>query len=454
MRYIPHTEEEVRAMLATVGAPSVDALFSMIPAELRAKEAPQVPVALGEPALMRHMEQLAASSKGVSMLSFLGGGSYDHHIPPAVDQLISRSEFYTAYTPYQPEVSQGTLQSIFEFQTLVSELLGLPVANASMYDGASATAEAVLMARRLTRRERVILSESLHPEYTAVVETYLRTLGVPPTDILHASLDSHGLEDEAALRSLATDSVAAVVVGYPTFYGTVGDLRAVARLTHDAGALLVTATSEPYALALIESPGALGADIAVGEGQPLACPPQFGGPGVGLFACKESRENLQQLPGRLCGQTVDKTGKLGYVLTLVTREQFIRRERATSNICTNQGLMALAMTIRCALLGRSGFLETASQCLAKAEYLKLSLARVKNLQLVYPSTPTFNELLVRLPRAADQVVQELASQGVLAGVSLTHLGPPHANDLLVAVTEKHSRADLDSLVEKLRRAVG
>ena len=450
MRYLPHTPDEITEMLRVIGAPSVEALFDTVPADAKLGRALAVDPAMDEPNLMRHLEDLSRKNEGALKLSFQGAGAYDHHIPPAVDQLLLRSEFYTAYTPYQPEVSQGTLQAIFEFQTIVSELMGLPIANASMYDGASATAEAVMMARRLTKRDRIILSEGVHPEYVSVVETFLHSLGVPATQVVKIPLNADGVDDVEAIKAAIDNQTAVVVLGYPTFFGTVSDVRAIAAIAHEVGAQLVTSTSEPYALAVLESPGALGADIAVGEGQPLAVPVQFGGPGVGLFACRESRETLQQIPGRLCGLTVDKNGQPAYVLTLVTREQFIRRERATSNICTNQGLIALAMTIRCSLLGKSGFIQTASHCLAKAEYLKGELAKLPGYKLAYPNARTFNEFVLTVRGGnADAVMNHAASQGVLPGVALSHYFSARKDQLLVAVTERHTRTDLDKLVSVL-----
>ncbi|HMR77767.1 MAG TPA: aminomethyl-transferring glycine dehydrogenase subunit GcvPA [Polyangiaceae bacterium] len=447
MRYLPHTPEEVQAMLAAVGRGHLDELFLTIPEEARFAGHLEVPPALDEPRLMAHLASLAEKSNGASMLSFLGGGMYDHHIPPAVDQLLLRSEFYTAYTPYQPEVAQGTLQAIWEFQTIVSELLGLPLANASLYDGASATAEAALMARRLTKRSKVLVSHCVHPDYRDSTRTYL-TAQVDAYVEVEAAKD--GGVDIARITTAIDDDTAAVIVGYPSFFGTISDLRKLAEAAHAKGCLLVTATSEPYALALIESPGALGADIAVGEGQALACGPNFGGPGVGLFACRGERNYLQQLPGRLCGETVDANGKRGYVLTLSPREQHIRRERATSNICTNQGLLALSFLIRASLLGKQGFVRVAEHCAAKARYLKTALMGLDGYTSAIDTAPFFNEFTVRV-RGGDaaRVCNKLAAQGVLAGVDLGRFENARKDQLLIAVTEKHARADLDRLVSLL-----
>jgi glycine dehydrogenase subunit 1 len=449
MRYLPHTPEEIAVMLEACGLPSLDALYSSIPQEARLDRAMHLEPSLDEVSLMRHLEELAQKNRAGRMLSFLGAGAYEHHFPPAADQLILRSEFYTAYTPYQPEVAQGTLQVIFEFQTIVSEIFGLPVANASMYDGASAAAEAVLMARRLTGREHTVVSEGVHPEYRQTIETYVQGIGRGRSSVELVPIGPSGGADLAALERAITQETACVIVGYPNFFGAVGDLRRVADLCHKLGALFITATEDPYALALLESPGALGADIAVGEGQPLGLPPQFGGPGVGLFACRDDRKVLQQVPGRLVGETVDKRGSRGYVLTLATREQHIRRERATSNICTNSGLCATALTIRMCMLGKRGFLDAARQCLAKAEYLKGEIARLDGYALPYRA-PTFHEFVVRVRGGdAGKLVQALAAKNIIAGFDLGRLGPARKDQLLVAVTERHDRAELDRFVAEL-----
>jgi len=452
MRYLPHTEDEIRQMLAKIGVPSIDALFDPIPASHRLARPLKLEPALDESSLMDHLTDLAGRNDAARALSFLGGGMYDHHIPPAVDQLLMRSEFYTAYTPYQAEASQGTLQAVFEFQTLVAEIFNMEVANASMYDGASATAEAVLMARRITGRTHCVVSGALHPEYVDTVRTYMRALaeedGHDPVTVAPAAPD--GGTDLDALRDRLRDDTAAVVVGYPNFFGCVEDLARVRQLSKDRGALLVTATTEPYALSLLRPPGDYGVDIAVGEGQPLAVPPQLGGPGVGLFSCR--RDHVQKMPGRLVGQTVDEAGHRGYVLTLSTREQHIRRERATSNICTNHGLIALAFTIRTALLGRQGFVEVGKLCLSKAEYLKQRIAATGRFT-VPSSAPTFNEFVVRRTDGkAAPLLAALAARGILAGVDLGTFFPERDHDFLVAVTERHRKEDLDRFADALADA--
>ena len=448
MRYLPHTPEDITAMLKTIGKPSLDALFQSIPEAARFNGALALEPALGEAALMRHLKDLSRKNGGAELLSFLGAGMYAHHIPPAVDQLLLRSEFYTSYTPYQPEVAQGTLQAIWEYQTIVSELYGLPLSNASLYDGASATAEAALMACRLTKRGKIVLCHSVHPDYRAVTATYLA--GRDDMSCVEVPFGPDGAPDLAALSAAIDGDTAGVIVGYPSFVGPLADLRSLAQVVHERGALLVTATSEPYALALSESPGALGADIAVGEGQPIACPPQFGGPGVGMFACRGDRQFLQQMPGRICGETVDSNGERGFVLTLSTREQHIRRERATSNICTNQGLLALSLAIRMSILGKSGFIQTAEHCLAKAHYLRDQVLALPGYSPAFSAAPFFNEFAVKVRGgSAATVCRQLEGQGVIAGFDLGRVDAKLSDCLLIAVTEQHRREDLDRLIAAL-----
>ena len=433
-------------MLTRIGVPSIDALFESIPPGNRLERPLALDPALDEAALMAHLTVLSERNEAGRSLSFLGAGIYAHHIPPAVDQLLLRSELYTAYTPYQPEVSQGTLQATFEFQTVVCQLFGMEAANASMYDGASATAESVLMARRIQKKTHCVLSAGVHPEYVDTVRTYLRGLDAGD-DLTVVPLGEDGRTDMSSLRAALRDDTGAVVVGYPNFLGCVEDLPAIRDAASARGALLITATWEPYALSLLRPPGELGADIAVGEGQALAVPPQLGGPGVGLFSCRQ--QHVRQLPGRLVGETLDRNGRRGYVLTLATREQHIRRERATSNICTNHGLMALAMGIRLALLGRRGFEATGRLCLSRAEYLKEKIIGTGRFTIP-TSAPTFNEFVIRRKEGkAAPLVASLAAQGVLAGLDLGRHYPDRDRDVLVAVTECCSRADLDRFVELL-----
>lgn len=451
MRYLPHTPVEIEQMLGAIGKGSVDELFSTVPDEAQFRGALNVPPPVDEATLMAHVAELSQKSTGARMLSFLGAGMYSHHIPPAVDQLLLRSEFYTAYTPYQPEVAQGTLQVIWEFQTIVSELFGLPLANASLYDGASATAEAALMARRLTRRSKILTSGCVHPEYRATTATYLS--GDTTPGVVDSPIGEDGRADLAAIEAALADDVAAVIVGYPSYVGPLTTLGPIAELAHAKGALLIVACPEPYALAIAEAPGAQGADIVVGEGQPIACPPQFGGPGVGLLACRQDRQYLQHLPGRVCGETVDAAGRRGYVLTLSTREQHIRRERATSNICTNQGLLALSLTIRMSLLGKTGFIAVAEQCLAKATYLRGRILGLRGYSAGFGDAPFFNEFAIRSGRgSAAELCSKLEAHGIIAGFDLGRVNPAWQDRLLIAVTELHTKSDLDRLVTALDAA--
>ncbi len=433
-------------MLARVGVEHIDDLFTAIPSSHLLSEPLDLEPALDEPRLMQHLNSLSNASQGAHMLSFLGGGMYRHHVPPAVDQLLLRSEFYTAYTPYQAELSQGTLQATFEFQTIVCELLGTDVANASMYDGASATAEAVLMARRAKRRTHVVVSEGLHPEYIETIRAYLQGLDAESMVAL-TPLAADGRTDWEAAAGALTDETAALVVGYPNFFGCVEDLDAARAAADTVGALLVTATSEPYALSVLRAPGAAGADICVGEGQALAVPPQYGGPGVGLFGASQAL--VRQMPGRLVGRTVDSDGHPGYVLTLSTREQHIRREKATSNICTNHGLIALAMGMRTAMLGRQGFQQAGQRCVNAAHYLRTGIEKLESFEIPY-AAPVFNEFVVRSQGPeASAVLARLLERGIIAGVDLGRFRDEWRQDLLLATTELHTREDLDRLLDGL-----
>jgi glycine dehydrogenase subunit 1 len=450
VRYIPHTEDDIARMLRVIGKPDVASLFAHIPERLRAKRPLDI-APLDEGSLLLHLGELGAKSRPAvgatardgAALSFLGAGLTPHTIPSAVDALLMRSEWYTSYTPYQPEISQGTLQAVFEFQTMVCELFGLGVANASMYDGATAAAEAVLMARRVTGKHHVVVAEGVHPHYVQTINTYLGGVGER-----HAA-ESHKLGADGRANVNVGDDVACIVVQTPNFFGVVEDVRKLASLAHEKGALLVVATTEPVAFGVLAPPGALGADIAVGEGIGLAIPPSLGGPGVGLFAAKS--EYTRQMPGRLVGETVDRDGKRGYVLTLATREQHIRREKATSNICTNQGLIALAFAIHMSLLGKRGLTEMARLNLAKAEYAKQQLSSLRGFSLAY-SGPTFNEFTVKVRGDnACKLAESLAERGIYAGVPCNAAGllEGHADELIVAVTERHTKADIDKLAKAL-----
>jgi glycine dehydrogenase subunit 1 len=439
MRYLPLTEEDRCAMLGAIGAKSVDELFGDIPASLRLTSPLDLPKGLGEIEIERELAALAAKNmEAGSVPSFLGAGAYRHHVPAAVDYLVQRGEFLTSYTPYQPEIAQGTLQVLFEFQTQVALITDMEVANASMYDGATAAAEAVMMANRVTRRQKALLAGDLHPHYRAVIETYGRFNGfattTTPIEALAAAIDN---------------ATSCVVVQNPGFFGDVRDYAALAEACHGAGALLVVAVAEVVSLGLIRPPGAMGADIVVAEGQSLGNALEYGGPYLGLFATRE--KFMRQMPGRLTGQTVDADGLRGFVLTLSAREQHIRREKATSNICTNSGLCALAFSIHLALLGEVGFMRLAEINHAKAVQLAERLERLPGVSIVTPSF--FNEFTLRLPRPAAPIVDALASRGVLAGVPVSRLMPERTHDLLVAATELTIDADIDALDAALREAL-
>jgi glycine dehydrogenase subunit 1 len=444
LRYIPNSPEERAEMLDSVGLKSVEDLFSSIPAELRLRAQLKTPPALSEIELLNQFESMGASNTGACRVSFLGGGAYSHYIPTVVDHILSRSEFFTAYTPYQPEISQGTLQTIFEFQTLVCQLTGMEVANASMYDGSTALAEAVLMAERVTRRTKVIATESVHPQYLEVVKTYVQHAGI---QLQLVDFDENTGQSGAALTGAIDDQTAAVVVQSPNFFGCVEDLKKLADAAHAKGALLVVAITEAISLGLLKSPGACGADIVVAEGQSFGVPLSFGGPYVGLFATRE--KYARQIPGRLVGEAYDKKGRRGFVLTLATREQHIRREKATSNICTNEGLIALAATVYLETMGRRGIQEVAQQCAQKAAYAEKRISALPGFSLPF-SGPCFNEFLVRGPVDARALLQLIAKEnGIDGGLALSRFGADQPNDFLVCVTEINSREQIDDLVAAL-----
>ncbi|MBL0276053.1 MAG: aminomethyl-transferring glycine dehydrogenase subunit GcvPA [Anaeromyxobacter sp.] len=436
MRYHPHTPEDVRAMLDVIGAGSVPELFRSIPAPLRLGRPLDVPPALDEIALFAEFGRLAGRNQ-VAHPPFAGAGSYPHHVPPVVDQLLLRGEFFTAYTPYQPEIAQGTLTALFEWQTFVSLLTGLDVSNASMYDGATATAEAALMATRVTGRKKIVVSAAVHPEYRKVLATYLRSTH---DEVVTVPFGADGRTDLAALAA-AVKGAAAVIVGWPSFLGVVDVLPEAAALAKAAGALTIAVTAEAVALGLLESPGALGADVAVGTFQSFGNPVSFGGPAPGFFALKE--QYLRQMPGRICGATLDKHGRRGFVLTLSTREQHIRREKATSNICTNAGLCALAATIHLTLLGKQGL-----AALARLNHGRLRLLReALGARGVHPvfAGPVFNEQAFEVGDA-EAVVARLARKGIVAGAPLSRWYPDHPRArgaLLCVATELHTPELID-----------
>ena len=443
MRYLPLTPDDRAQMLAKIGAANIDALFRDVPkAAVFPRSVFDLPDTQGEMDVDRALSRMAAKNVAAGAAPFFcGAGAYRHHVPSAVDHLIQRSEFLTSYTPYQPEIAQGTLQYLFEFQTQVALLTGMEVANASLYDGSTATMEAVLMAQRITRRPKAILSGGLHPHYAETVETVAGLSGT----IIRTPVTPGKAED---IASLIDDQTACVVVQSPDVFGLIRDLKPVADAAHAKGALLIAVVTEIVSLGLLESPGAQGADIVAAEGQSIGNGLNFGGPYVGLFATRE--KFLRQMPGRLAGETVDAAGKRGYVLTLSTREQHIRREKATSNICTNSGLCCLAFTIHLSLLGEEGFTRLARLNHARACELADKLTRVKGVSLATPNF--FNEFTIKLPRDAQSVADALADKGIIAGVRASRLMPHEAgvrDMLIVAATETNTDEDIDAFAKAL-----
>ena len=447
MRYLPLTPSERAEMLSVIGADSVDALFVDVPAEARLPgPVAGLPMHASELAVDRHMSALAGQNLSAgSVPFFLGAGAYRHHIPASVDHLIQRGEFLTAYTPYQPEIAQGTLQVLFEFQTQVARLFGTDIANASMYDGSTACWEAVAMAGRVTKRKRAVLSGGLHPHYVSTIRTMARFTG----DAIDWRLPrQQGTPDDADVIAAIDGDTACVVVQYPDILGRIPDLAAIAEAAHAKGALLVAVVTEPVALGLLEAPGHLGADIVVGEGQSLGVGLNFGGPYLGLFGASE--KFVRQMPGRLCGETVDAEGRRGFVLTLSTREQHIRREKATSNICTNSGLCALAFSIHMTLLGGEGLGKLARINHARAQATAARLAKVPGVSIL--NDAFFNEFTVVLPQDAREVVRTLADRNVLGGVSLGRLYPDAAelhHGLVITATETTTDEDIEALATAL-----
>jgi glycine dehydrogenase subunit 1 len=442
MRYLPNTEQEITAMLEVIGVSSQDDLFATIPSECRRKNPMNLPTAMTEWELNRHMEELADQVSGTHHSKvFVGAGSYHHHVPASVSYLLGRSEFSTAYTPYQPEISQGTLQAIYEYQSLVTRLLGMDVANASMYDGASGLAEALLMAIRVSRRNKVAVSKAIHPNYRQVVNTYFKPTGY---EIIELPYRPDGRSDLAALSD--TSDIAAIAVQSPNFFGCIEDLEGVALKAHeDPKTLMVACFTEPLAFGLLKNPGSLGADIACGEGQSFGIPQSFGGPGLGMFAAKKAY--VRSMPGRLVGRTVDRDGKGGFVLTLATREQHIRRDKATSNICSNQGLCATAAAMYMASLGGTGLRGLATLNYDKSEYLKKQMVQA-GLSLPFDA-PTFNEFAVKLPAGFERKYQQLLKKRIVAGLPLAPYYPELHGCHLFCVTETFSKQDMDTLVEEV-----
>ena len=445
-RYIANTTADQKAMLATIGAGSIEDLLVKIPTKARLSRPLALPEPLAETGLIRHMRALAAQNADADQYAcFMGGGVYDHYVPSPINHLISRGEFFTAYTPYQPEASQGTLRTIYEYQTMIAELTGMDVANASIYDGASSLAEAALMAHATTERREIALARGVHPLYRRVTSTYCWGPGIRLRDV--AAPD--GVLDPDALRKAVTSKTAALVVQSPNFYGCLEDVAAAAEVAHAAGALLIV-VADPVNLGVLEAPGRLGADIVVGEGQGLGVPLSYGGPNLGVFAAKG--ELVRRMPGRLVGATVDKDGQRGFVLTLQTREQHIRRAKATSNICTNVALCALMATIYLSTLGKQGLAKVGELSAQKAHYAAERLAAVPGVSLWF-AAPFFKEFTLRLPKSPERVVARLARQKILAGVPLKPFDRALTDCLLVAVTEKRTKEEIDAFAQALAKAL-
>ncbi|WP_400194592.1 aminomethyl-transferring glycine dehydrogenase subunit GcvPA [Lysinibacillus telephonicus] len=440
-RYLPMTEQDKKEMLATIGVESVDELFSDIPESVRFNGLYNIKEAKSESSLLKELKQLAAKNQDTEAnVSFLGAGVYNHYRPVIVDHVISRSEFYTAYTPYQPEISQGELQAIFEFQTMIAELTGMDLANSSMYDGGTSLAEAGMLAAGHTRRKKIFVSEAIHPEYRDVVATYaygqsIEIIQIPTKD---------GATDIEALKNLVDDETAAVMVQYPNFFGQIEDLKAIADVTHEAKGLFIV-SANPLALGILTPPGKLGADITVGDAQVFGIPESFGGPYCGYFAT--TTKLMRKVPGRLVGETVDQEGRRGYVLTLQAREQHIRREKATSNICSNQALLALAASVAMTALGKQGIQEMAKQNIVKTRYAKNAF---ETAGFVIPFQGAhFNEIVVKTNKSVTEINKKLLQKGIIGGFDLGRLYPELENHALIAVTELRTREEIDAFVAEM-----
>ncbi|WP_046213442.1 aminomethyl-transferring glycine dehydrogenase subunit GcvPA [Paenibacillus wulumuqiensis] len=447
-RYIPMTAQNEADMLAVVGASSIEDLFKDIPAAVRYQGTLPMSDMLDEYALTRHMSQLAGRNADTDRYtSFLGAGIYDHHVPSVINHVISRSEFYTAYTPYQPEISQGELQAIFEFQSYICELTGMAVANASMYDGATALAEAASLAASATRRTKIVAFSTIHPEARAVVRSYARGLNLEVVEVAYGD----GVTDISALAEVLDDQTAAVLVQSPNFFGGIEGIRAAADLAHEHGALLVVSTN-PISLGLLEAPGKLGADIVVGDAQPLGISMSLGGPTCGFFAVSQAQ--MRRMPGRIVGQTTDRDGKRGFVLTLQTREQHIRRDKATSNICSNQALLALSASVYMSIMGKQGMIDVADLNVQKSHYAAQKLSSVPGLKLAFQS-PFFNEFVIQLPEgmSAAELNVKLLEQGVIGGYDLGLSYPELSGHMLFAVTEKRTKSEIDQLATQLEASL-
>ena len=445
MRFIPHTEQDIREMLETIGIQNVDQLFTGIPAGLRLGDTPlRLPSALSESEVVDKLRQIQKRNPDPEeMSSFLGAGAYRHYSPAIIGSLIQRGEFSTSYTPYQAEVSQGTLQAIFEFQTMIAMLTGMDVVNASMYDGASALAEAVLMAHRINKKSEYLIASSVHPEYRQTVETYLRGAN---HQLVNVPYDSTGKTDLEFILQNLNNRVSAVVLQSPNFFGIVEEYEELGKELAEQDTLLIVVVAEPLSLGILKPPGERLADIVVGEAQSFGLPVSYGGPYAGFFATRE--KFVRQMPGRLAGETVDRRGRRSFVLTLSTREQFIRREKATSNICTNQGLCMLAVTIYLAVMGKQGLRELALLNLSKTDYMKKKLSKIQGFEMQF-SGDTFNEIVLKCPKPANQIRDALLEYKILAGLPLGNYYPELDGSLLLCATELNTVEDIDLLADKL-----
>jgi len=443
MNYISLSDKDKKEMLDQIGISTVDELFTSIPENIKLKRRLDMPAALSEHELIDKLKEIAGKNKNAGLLSFLGAGAYQHYIPVVVDYLSNRGEFVSPYTPYQPEVSQGTLQVIFEFQTLICQLTGMDIANASLYDGASGAAEAVLMANRLKRKEKIIVASTLHPQYRKVIQTYTRNLGLSIEEI---GFVNSGKINTEHLSKKIDEETAAVVYQSPNFFGIAEDIQAISDIAHKKNALSVFVVTEPISLGILEPPGKLGADIVTGEAQAFGMPLSFGGPYLGFMAC--SQKYLRQFPGRIAGQTKDVEGKQGYVLTLSTREQHIRREKATSNICTNQALCLLRATIFLETLGKSGLRDMAAHNLYKADYARQKISEVNGIEARFSGT-SFNEFVLSFNRPWVEIESLLREKLIIGGYDLQKDYPGLKNCVLFCVTEMHKKKDIDKLAEIL-----
>lgn len=442
MPFFPNTDDDRREMLKQIGVSSFDDLLANIPASIKLRDGLALPRPLSEMEVSNELQALSSQNEGThTAISFLGGGAYDHFIPSALNAILSRSEFYTAYTPYQSEVSQGTLQAIYEFQTMISRLTGMDAANASMYDGGSALAEAALLAARHTDRKELVIAGKVHPRYLEIVKTYTQGWEVA----LRHSPILEGRAEVEGLRASITKKTAAVIVQQPNFYGCLEEVDEIGRLAHEAGALYIVSV-DPISLGVLAPPGSYGADVVVGEGQGLGIPLSFGGPYLGIFAVREPL--IRKIPGRLAGITVDAEGKRGFTLTLQTREQHIRREKATSNICTNEGLMMLAACVYLSLMGKEGIAEVARLCLQKSHYLAQEIEKIPGFKLKW-SQPFFKEFAVETAKAPSSILDRLSKKGILGGLDISEFDD-HIKGLLIAVTEKRTREEMDKFVTELK----